>query len=427
MAKRIIHIGKGKYIGNTNVVLQRAVDDMAAKGGGVVVLPAGVFTMHDSLHLKSHVSVVGQGSKTVLRKKPCVKSRIVDYLGYGHFEVTVEEPELFEPGMGVLVRDDARAGFDMTVATVTGKLGNRVFISKMMNYDYHPDKNGRLVSVFPLIASEFARDVSVCHLTLDGNNDAEVMGGCRGGGVFLLQTHTATIECVEVHSYNGDGISFQQCTDVVVRGCSIHHCAENGLHPGSGSVRYVMAGNHIHDCGGMGVFYCLRTTHSLCADNKLVGNGRAGISIGERDTDHILRGNEIRDNGWEGIVFRKVHAHGGDRVVIEQNVLDGNCKQQGEAEVVVASRIEDVELRRNTFRHVRKVPLFVEKGARNVYAVRNRVDGRALSRNDVVDGSGSVVLGEPQKPLSVGPAAASPDSGLHLNVKLPRKPANFKL
>jgi len=427
MKERRIKVGKGDYAGKTNAVLQRAVDEAAAAGGGTVELPAGTFEMHDSLHLKSHVRVVGQGARTVLRKVPCVRSPIVDYLGYGHYEVTVADPGLFRPGTGVLVRDDTRAGFDMTVATVTAVIGNRVIIDKPLNYDYHPDKNARLASVFPLVVAEFMEDVAVSDLVLDGANDTEIMGGCRGGGVFLLQTHTATVERLEIKDYNGDGVSFQQCTDVVVRECHVHDLVENGLHPGSGSVRYLVVDNDVHDCGGTGIFYCLRTTHSLCAGNRVVGSGRAGISIGERDSDHIVRGNEIRGNAWRGVVFRDVHAHGGDRVVLEANTFAGNCLKQGDAEVFIASRIEGVELRGNEFAGPSVPPVKVEAEAKGVYLIGNTVDGRALSAQDVEDESGNAVFGEPDEPLEVGPAAAGADLALHLGMDLPERPANFDL
>ena len=53
-------IGNGDYRADTNAVLQRAVDDAAAHGGGVVEVPAGTFFMHDALHLRSGVHVIGR-------------------------------------------------------------------------------------------------------------------------------------------------------------------------------------------------------------------------------------------------------------------------------------------------------------------------------------------------------------------------------
>ncbi|MCK4375127.1 MAG: right-handed parallel beta-helix repeat-containing protein, partial [Candidatus Brocadiae bacterium] len=335
MKRGKITVGQASLTGNDNTALQRAVDDLAEGGGGTVELPAGTFEMRDALRLRSGVTVVGQGPETVLRKAPSVSSPLADWLGYGHYEVTVKEPDLFEPGMGVLIEDADAGGFYVTAATITAKDGNALFIDRMLNHDYHPARGGRIVSVFPLVCSEGVENVALRNLTLDGGNDAVYMNGCRGGGVFLLRTHAATIEGVEVLNYNGDAVSFQQCSDILVQNSHLHHNEGCGLHPGSGSVRYVMSHNHIHHNGGDGIFYCLRTTYSRCESNEIHDNGRAGISIGERDTDHMVRSNEIYQNGGPGVLFRKAHFIGGDRVVLHGNAFRRNCQRSGEAEIVV--------------------------------------------------------------------------------------------
>ena len=60
---------------------------------------------------------------------------------------------------------------------------------------------------------------------------------CRGGGIFLYRCAGAVIERCTVRNYHGDGISFQQCNDVTVLGCTSEGNAGLGLHPGSGSQR----------------------------------------------------------------------------------------------------------------------------------------------------------------------------------------------
>ncbi len=124
---------------------------------------------------------------------------------------------------------------------------------------------------------------------------------------------------VEIRNYRGDGLSFQQDIDVTVDGCHLHHNTGGGLHPGSGSVRYILQGNRIHDNGGCGIFYCLRTTHSLCRDNRIENNAGTGISIGERHTDHAITGNTIRGQGGAGISFRPPIRRSGDRFVLRCN------------------------------------------------------------------------------------------------------------
>jgi len=61
---------------------------------------------------------------------------------------------------------------------------------------------------------------------------------------------------VTVRNYNGDGISFQQCKDIVIDRC---RCLENtghGLHPGSGSVGAVIQNTTCRGNGMDGIYYC---------------------------------------------------------------------------------------------------------------------------------------------------------------------------
>jgi len=125
------------FRGMDNRAIQAAVDRVAAEGGGKVLLRPGVYRMADSLHLRSGVRVEGSGRTTVLRKAAEVRSALAADLGYGHFDISVAEPERFAVGTGVLIGDDRAGGFSLTVATLTWRDGDRFGISRMLNHDYH--------------------------------------------------------------------------------------------------------------------------------------------------------------------------------------------------------------------------------------------------------------------------------------------------
>lgn len=325
---KIIQAGRGFYRGNNTASLQRAVDDAAAAGGGTVEIPDGNYMMTNSLHLRSGVNVLGEG-KAVLLKAPSISSPIADYLGYGHYEFTVSQPEKFKIGMGVHLTDHHANGFYETVATIIGKKGHSLFIDRMLNHDYNPHEGGLASTLFPLVAGYDIRNATVRGLVLDGNPaETRILNGCRGGGVFLLNCHNVLLDKLEVRNYRGDAVSFQQCTDIELTNCLLHDNRGSGLHPGSGSVRYIFRGNRVLNNTGCGLYYCLRTKYSLCEDNVLADNGLSGISIGERDTHHLIRGNIISGNGGSGILFRQFIHQGGDNVIIENNRLEHNCRSQ---------------------------------------------------------------------------------------------------
>ena len=414
---RTVAVGQGRYRGSTNTVLQQAVDDLAAAGGGTVVVPPGVYEMHDALHLRSGVRVIGRPG-TVLRKAPSAESRIPAYLGYGHYEIIVAEPDKFPIGTGVHILDGGSGGFYTTVATVIGRDGDRLLINRMLNHDYHARKNARAVSVFAVVEAEDVHDAAVEGLTVDGQARKQSMflNGCRGGGVFLIRSRRVAVRRVEVRDYRGDAVSFQQCADILIEGCDIHDNAGTGLHPGSGSVRYVMQDNRVHDNGGCGVFYCLRTTHSVCRRNELRANGRQGISIGERDTDHWIEANKVIGNAQEGVLWRGFTYRGGDRVVLTKNRIGPNGAKGKRSEVALAGGLRDVHVLDNALTPGVAGPVHVQAGCQRVSIAANRIGERPQRRDDVAGAVSEVSLTRPDELPKVGPAALPLDGARHLSI-----------
>src|ERR1051326_5761982 len=414
---KTITVGKGEFAGNTNAVLQRAVDAVAAAGVGVVEIPAGIYRMDDALHMRTGVQVVGDG-KAVLLKVPSISSALVDYIGYGHYEFTVAEPEKFKVGMGVLITDKNAGGFYETTATIIGQKGRLFFIDRMLNHDYVPFNEGRVNTLFPLIDGYGARDFSVSSLVLDGNvEETRRLSGCRGGCVFLLNCHNVQLDGIEARHYLGDGISFQQCTDISVTNCYVHDLRGCGLHPGSGSVRYVFRKNRVIKNANSGLFYCLRTTHSRCEENVIEENGAEGISVGERDTNHAILNNAIRNNGGPAINFRKFEHQGGDDVFIQDSRIERNCQKEGEHEIVIPDGLHRIWIHSNTITPAKGKALSAGATATDIVFAENVVSGHPQISTDVVGNAASVKFALPSGQLSVGPEAAPEDSARHLHIE----------
>ena len=390
--------------------IQQAVDAVAAAGGGTVRVPAGLYMLEDAVRLRSGVRLVGEPG-TVLRKRPSVSSPLVQVCGFGHYEFEVKEPELFEIGMGVHVCDEKSRGFYDTTARIIARQGGRFFIDRPFQHDYHPGRGGRVASLYPLIEAADVREVSVTGLTLDGNVDeTRVLNGCRGGAVFFIRSHRLTVENTRIERYRGDGLSFQQCTDLIVRGCELSNITGHGLHPGSGSVRYVLENCHIHDNGGCGIFYCLRTTHSQCRANRITGNGNVGISIGERDTHHLLENNIIVDNDLSGIEIRTPVCQSGDHLRILANTVGPNCRaDDAEHEVRIAAGVRDVYLCDNTIVPRRGCAIALEGPAQAIHILGHEP-------GEVLDPAQCVRYDSPKAPTPLGPEALPLDGAMHLGM-----------
>ncbi len=406
--------GDADLKGCDNTVIQAAVDRLAALGGGAVRLLPGRYVMHDSLHLRSGVRVIGEGEDTVLWKAPCVSSPLLYYLGYGHYDVSVAEPEKFRPGMGVHITDDRAGGFYDTVATVVGVRGNELLLSRMLNHDYGEAFRGRAASLYPIVSGYHLRDAAVENLTIDGNAaENEALNGCRGGGVFLLQAHDVRLSHVTVRDYHGEGISFQQCVRTVIEDCACVGNRGNGLHPGSGSVGTVMRRAVCRNNGADGLFYCLRVSYTLCEDCVFEENARDGVSIGHRDDDTLLRRNKIGKNGRHGVYLRQdASKQSGLRNILTANRFYRNAGREIYLDAAAGEFIV-AENRFETGQNGAQAAVYAAKQPDSLYVYGNDC-GAAEPLEAAAEFSAGIYRQRPAVWPAVGPDAAPADAARHL-------------
>ncbi len=343
-------------IGTDHRTLQAAVDYIAGLGGGVVKIGPGEYLMRDSLHLRPHVAVVGEPGKTILRKATGVKVPLALDGDFGEEQVTLTEIRGFEVGDGIAVWDNRAGGFHTTVGRITGKRGNTVSISRPLNADCMVHNNAVAATVFPVISGYDLEGARIEGITIDGNRSENPhLNGCRGAGIFLYRGFGTVIENCVIENYHGDGISFQQSNDVIVRNCVSVGNSHLGIHPGSGSQRPQVLGCTARGNGEDGLFLCWRVRHGLFEGNRLEGNGRFGISIGHKDSDNLIQKNYVLENAKSGVFFRnETLGMAGHRNRLVDNVIENNATSGEGAGIRVRGEVQDLVFQNNTIRDTRK-------------------------------------------------------------------------
>jgi parallel beta-helix repeat protein len=354
----IVRVGlrDADIIGSDDRVLQAAVDYIGGLGGGIVEIAPGEYTMHDSLHLHSFVTVRGTSGKTLLHKAKAASSPLALDGDFGEEQFTVMHPEGFKVGYGIAIWD-AQSGyaFHTTVARITGQNGKTFSISKPLLADCLVSNKAQAATVFPVVSGYDIEGARIENLTIDGNKDENVyLNGCRGGGIYLNRAFGTVIENCVVRNYYGDGISFQQCNDVLVEHCTSENNSGLGLHPGSGSQRPIIRECIARGNGEDGLFLCWRVKYGLFEKNILENNGRYGISIGHKDTDNVLEENEVRSNHQEGINFRnETPGMEGSRNRIENNIIENSGSTNAVAAIRVQGKTDGLIFKNNTIRDTR--------------------------------------------------------------------------
>jgi hypothetical protein len=381
---------KADLMGSDDKVLQAAVDYVARLGGGTVQIQPGTYRLRNAVFLQSGVRLHGSGLDTVLIKEPSQATKLVADSDWYDQEITLTDASGFQVGDGVCLRarNPSSKGNTVLKRTLVARSGNRFKLDRALRENLWLMGDATAATLFPLLSGENIRNVVLEDLTLDGNKTQnDNLDGNYAGSVFLQDCNRITLRGVTARNYNGDGISWQICHDVVVENCHSHDHTGLGLHPGSGSQRPVMRGNRT-ERNDIGIFFCWGVKYGLAEKNVITDNRSSGISIGHRDTDNLVVHNEIRNSGKVGVLFRpergKAFAPHRNRVEHNRIVDSGADKGIG---IDVQGETEAVTLANNELRETRqplaRIGVRLGEQTHAIQLIDNRVDGFAVAVADL--------------------------------------------
>ncbi len=381
---------KADIMGLNDKAIQGAIDTVTRFGGGTVKILPGTYTLRAALWLSSNVRLLGSGAETILTKPASVTAKISEDSDWYDQEITVADAKGFQVGDSVALqtKDPHNGGQDVLKRVLVARSGNRFKLDKPLRENFWISGAPTLSTLYPLVTSEYTSDVVIENLALDGNRANNVnFNGNYGGCIFLQDCNRYTIRDVTARNYNGDGISWQICHDVVVENCHSHDNADLGLHPGSGSQRPVMRGNKL-ERNGIGIFFCWGIKYGLAEKNKIDGSLNYGVSIGHNDTDNFVVDNDITNSGVSGVLFRDEN-RGKDfwpnRNRIENNRIIDSGPENGVA-VDIYGKTHDVTIAKNDIRETRgamkRTAIRIAADAKNITLADNRIAGFSVEVAD---------------------------------------------
>lgn len=383
-----LRVGPGGDIeGSDDRALQAAADTLGRLGGGTLEVLPGTYTMRNALFLHSGMTLRGHGDDTILRKARGVSTPLTRESDWYEYGITVEDPSLFRPGDGILLRtfDDKGVRRDVVRDTVVAVEGHDLFLHRRPEKNFWLDASSTAATLHPILtAAEGVCDVCVEDLVLDGNKaDNEEIDGNYAGGVFLQQCHRFTFRRVTSRDYRGDGFSFQICDDVRFEDCASLDNELLGFHPGSGSQRprfqrCVARGN------SQGIFFCWGVADGLVDDCDCSDNRRYGISIGHRDTDNRVHDTTFTGNHEVGLLFREPvnEFRGAHRNLVENCTFTDNGFAADGCGIDFAGAAHEVEIRgcrfADTGRGHQRIGIRLHADAQNTRLAANLFDGMAV-------------------------------------------------
>lgn len=381
---------KADLIGETEKAIQAAMDYVAKLGGGAVHILPGTYRMRNSVFLRANVRLFGSGLDSVLRKETSAQTTLAADSDWFDQEITLADPSGFELGDGICLetKNPHHGGQDVLKRTLIARSGNRFKLDRALRENFWMMQKPTISTVFPLLTAEETCDLIIENLTLDGNRENNVnLNGNYGGGMWFQDCSRIVIRGVTTRNYNGDGLSWQVCHDVLVEDCHSHDNADLGMHPGSGSQRPVIRNNRI-ERNNIGLFFCWGVKYGLAEKNRIIDSRECGLSIGHRDDENVIRDNDILRSGKVGVLFRPERGEGftarGNR--LENNRIIDNGPEDGAA-VDVQGVTAGNTLARNTIRETRnpaaRIGIRLGEESGEIEMIDNQIEGFATPIADL--------------------------------------------
>jgi parallel beta-helix repeat protein len=381
---------KADLVGSDHRVIQAAVDYLAARGGGTVKILPGTYRLRNAVYLRSGVTLAGSGLDTVLRKEPMVATKLAADSDWFDQEVTLADASGFQLGDGVALRtrNPHTKGIEVARRTLVARSGKRFKLDRALRDNFWLAGETTVSALFPLLCCEEVGHVTIENLALDGNRAAnDNFNGNYAGCIFCQDCSRITMRGVTARNYNGDGLSWQVCHDVLVENCHCHDNADLGLHPGSGSQRPLIRDNRL-ERNSIGLFFCWGVRFGLAEGNTIDDNKKFGISIGHRDSDNTVRKNTVRRSGTSGVLFRPERGQGyqPERVRLEQNRIEDSGNDEGVA-VDLQGYANQITLAGNEILERRaprkRIAIRLGRDTHDIRLVDNRIEGFASTVVDL--------------------------------------------
>jgi parallel beta-helix repeat protein len=296
--------------------IQEAIDALGPSGG-VVTIPAGVYSLRQAIRVRSNISLQGAGEATVLRKEKQVGSRLAAAADKESRSLRVTSVSGFRAGDEVGIYDEATVGWEHSHAIVKEVRGNELLLDRRVGRSFDPATAAAVINYFPAITGTGVSRVVLQGLTIDGQageNTGPAAVAARGqrkppelgftfAAINLVDVVDSRIEACRVDGWPADGISLQRGSGNRVAKCIVQNCRGEGFHPGGGLCDSEFVEVEGRNNLANGLYFCARVERVIVRNNRFIGNKKNGVgALGDSgDKDNIVEDNICDANGHSGI------------------------------------------------------------------------------------------------------------------------------
>ncbi|MFI3282261.1 MAG: DUF6250 domain-containing protein [Rikenellaceae bacterium] len=217
--------------------IQRAIDEMSRRGGGVVKLKEGLYPITSTITLKSGVTIIGEGAeKTILEERRGIKNACI----IAETKSRVED---------VVIKDLWLKGQDLE--SVQG-----LFITGV-----NEGRHQRIMLQDLKITGWGSQGVHIKradHIIMDRCEFTH--NGARNGLYhnlyFLYNKNITQSDCIFSNPVKGKGCKYTSCEFVLAQRCTIDNCIGNGIQADNEQAGYLFLHKYrVSNCGQVALWF----------------------------------------------------------------------------------------------------------------------------------------------------------------------------
>ncbi|MFC1968953.1 NosD domain-containing protein [Chloroflexota bacterium] len=301
---------------NDHIEIQTAVDNLLGNGGTVLLLK-GTFYISNAVRISmptGQINIIGNKSILTIGSSPV--AALAEDVRRGEDVLKVTDSSLFEPGMGIWLRDTSGGHYenDTDIGTIAAiPNATTIQLEKQLKMNYTIADGAQIIGICRYIdvskptAGDFADigSVTIKGIVFDGNESAvSVKGSWHIPMLYLAGVRGAVIEDNIFRNSNTTAITFN-CSEGLVSNNVFENFkamdSYNGfdtVHLASSRGRMSLISNTFDRIDSETcIFFCMAVDGAIIANNSIeaTGNCKHVINIqSETDARNVISGNYVR-------------------------------------------------------------------------------------------------------------------------------------
>ena len=214
----------------TQSAIQEAIDKEYKQGGGIVLLPTGIYDLRGSICMKENVQLMGRGSQTILKKCTQHTTEVKKEIAAGSKKVYVKKSKEFKEGDHFMLVYEGFSNETPWIGQVASRGKDYLTLKEAIPFNVPLSTHPFVVSAFPCIQFTDAAKGQINNLHIHGNSSENPsQKSFQEASILVNNSPDCKIKGVVITDSPAEGITISQSNGALIEECQMHHLSKAAI------------------------------------------------------------------------------------------------------------------------------------------------------------------------------------------------------